>query len=154
MNPNAAKSRHMQGFALVDPENQTIWNGRRLPLSRASAVFDEIDRYIGGLPTTAALAPSLLGPYIPLLAPRGWGLEMVVPGPDAADLVLLEHARFAVERGYTDLVVVSGDHIFAELAHCVRLHVVSHRDRLSRALASAATSISYLTSGAETHLAA
>lgn len=134
-------------MGLVDAENQTIWAGRRLPLTAAAAVFDEICLYVTGIPTTAALAPSLLAPYVPLLAGRNWSIDLVSPGPDAADLALLERARFAIEHGYTDFVLVSGDGIFADLAGSARLHVVSHPDRLSHRLAAAAQSISYLSSG-------
>ena len=150
----AATFTRMRGFALVDPENQTIWGGRRLEVAAASAVFDEIEFYVGGLPTTAALAPSLLCPYLPLIAGRGWGLDVVAPSPDAADLALMERARFAIGRGYTDLVIVSGDHIFAELANHSRLHVVTHADRLSRSLEAVATSVSFLGAGTGAPVAA
>ena len=148
------RTRRTHGFALVDAENQTIWDGRRLPAAAASAVFDEIDYYVAGLPTCAALTPTLLAAYVPLLASRGWALDLVAPGPDAADLALMERAHFAIDRGHTDLVVVSGDHIFAELANHTRLHVVTHTGRLSRALGAAATSITFLGSGTGAPLAA
>lgn len=51
---------------------------------------------------------------------------------------------FAIDHGHEGLVIVSGDHIFAELAGRARLHVVSHPDRLSHALRSVATSVNYL----------
>lgn len=144
-NPHPAGGIRATG--LIDAENLTIWSGHRLPPATAATVFDEVDAYVTGLPATAALAPSLLAPYVPLFAARGWSIDMVAPGPDAADLALLARARFAVERGCTDLVIVSGDGIFAELAGQARLHVVSHRDRLSRKLAGVADTVSYLTSG-------
>lgn len=141
---STAALRHAPAFALIDPENTTIFRGRRLPLPAAAVVFDQVDSYVTGMPTCAALTPSMLASYLPILASRGWALKLVTPGPDAADLALMERARFAVDHGYDDLVIVSGDHIFAELAVRARLHVVSHPDRLSHALRSVATSISYL----------
>lgn len=144
----------MRAFALVDAENQTIWNGARISPAAAGAVFDEIDRYVARLPTSAAMAHSLLGPYVGVLAGRGWKLNLVNVGPDAADNALLEDARFAISRGYTDLVVVTGDGIFADLADRVRLHVVAYPERLSRRLATAATSVTYLTTPLEVAMAA
>jgi hypothetical protein len=152
--PSRLTGERLQAIALVDAENQTIWNGRRLAPEVASDVFDEIDFYVVGLRTTVALAPSLLAPYVSLLACRGWSIDLTPVGPDAADLALLDRARFAITRGCTDLVIVSGDHIFAELAQHARLHVVSHSDRLSHALAASATSVSYLTSGSAAPMAA
>ena len=139
--PNAAP---MPGLALIDAENVTIFHGCRLPLSAAAEVFDEIDHFVNGIPTCAALTSTLLAPYVPLLASRGWALELVAAGPDAADLVLLERARFAIDRGHTDLLIVGGDHIYAELARRARLHVLSQPDRLSHRLRSVATSVRYL----------
>lgn len=131
-------------FGLIDPENATIFRGRRLPLPAAAAVLDEVEYYVTAMPTCAALTRPMLAPYVPILASRGWALQLVATGPDAADLALMERARFAIDHGYDDLVIVSGDHIFAELAGQARLHVVSHPDRLSHVLRSVATSVSYL----------
>ncbi|UAL29901.1 hypothetical protein K8W59_19625 [Nocardioides rotundus] len=142
------------GFGLADAENCTVFAGRRLPAAAAAAVFDELEGYFSGLPTCAALAGSLLAPYVPLLACRGWALEVVPPGPDASDLALLARADFFIRRGYTDAVVASGDGIFAALADRVRVHVVSHPDRLSRKLAQAATSVHLLRSGTGNPMAA
>lgn len=144
---NISHPQTMRGLALVDLENLCIFNGHRLALTQAAGVCTEIDTFVAGLPTTAALACSLFAAYLPLLSARTWSIDMVQPGPDSADLALLERGHFAATHGVTDLVVVSGDHAFAELAAHARIHVVSHRDRLSRVLASAATSVTYLASG-------
>lgn len=141
-----SRTQARRGLALVDLENLCIFKGSRLSLSRAGQVCDEIDSYVAGLPTMTALACSLFAAYLPLLGARGWSIDVVQPGPDSADLALLERGRFAVTHGVTDLVILSGDHVFAELAAHARIHVVSHRDRLSRLLASAATSVTYLAS--------
>lgn len=141
-------------FALIDAENVTIWDQQRVPAQAATVVFDEIERYVAGLPTCAALAASLLAPYVSSLAWRGWSIDVVTPGPDAADLALMARAEFLIQRGYTDAVVVSGDGRFADLADQVRLHVVSHPDRLSRKLTQVATSVHLLHSGQGMPLAA
>lgn len=72
---------------------------------------------------------------------------LVGRGADGADLALLE-GRTALEvvRRYDRLVVMSGDHIFADLAHSVRrwgrpVHVVSHPDALSWRLRRASSSV-------------
>lgn len=156
MNSNGHRSgaKSTRGYALVDLENQTIWDGRRLPQDAAAAVLAEIDPFVHGMPTRVALAASLLTAYAPLLCARGWGIDTVAVSPDAADLALLTHGRAAIACGVTDLVIVSGDHAFIELAQHARLHVITHRDRLSRALESAATSATFLCSGKGGPLAA
>ncbi|QCC77388.1 hypothetical protein [Nocardioides daphniae] len=44
----------------------------------------------------------------------------------------------------TDLVVVSGDHAFVELAEVARVHVLAQPGKLSRRLRLAATSVTLL----------
>ena len=82
--------------------------------------------------------------YMTAYAGRGWRLRFASMAPDAADAELLEAARDYVSHGATDLIVVSGDHAFAELAADARLHVLSYSAQLSHRLRLAATNVQCL----------
>jgi hypothetical protein len=143
-----------RAYAIVDVENQTIWDGQRLHPGAARDVVEEIALHVADMPVRAALTESTLQSYLPLLAGRGWGVDCVAVGPDAADWVLIRHSVGAYLQGYDEIVVVSGDRVFAQLAEFAPIHVISHPDRLSRELASVASSVTYLHSGMESHRAA
>ena len=72
---------------------------------------------------------------------------LVGRGPDGADRALLEgRSALEVVRCYDRLVVMSGDHIFVDLAGSVRrwgrpVRVVAHRGALSGRLARAASEV-------------
>jgi hypothetical protein len=141
-------------FAIWDLENQIIFGGQRLGAKLALEVVEEIAGHVSGMPVRAALTEQAFRSYVPLLAGRGWGIDCVDVGPDAADWVLIRHGIDAYLRGYDELHVVSGDAIFAQFAEFMPIHVISHSDRLSRELARVASSVTYLHSGLESHMAA
>lgn len=130
--------------ALVDIENAVIVDGQRLSAAEASILMNTIENFTSGMPVRLATGENVLRAYLPLLARRRWGLTMVSTQPDAADLALIEAGREFIAGGVTDLIVISGDHAFAELARRARLHVVSHADHLSKQLRLAATTFHYL----------
>lgn len=77
-----------------------------------------------------------------LLAEVGVAPWPVVPGQDAADAALLEHARYVYRRGGRSFVVASADHRFATLAAMGRLEVVAWEgQRLARRLEAAAHTV-------------
>jgi hypothetical protein len=91
--------------------------------------------------------------HIGLLA-AGTGWEhvryVVGSGSDGADLALLEVFDESVAERFGDVVLVSGDGIFADAvadlaAASVSVTVVAHTDRLSRRLRLAATEVVHLT---------
>lgn len=130
--------------ALVDIENAVIVGGRRLSAAAWSRLLNTIGSYTSGMPVCVATGESVLRAYLPVLAGLPWGLRLVNTDPDAADLALIESGHALIDSGVTDLVVISGDHAFAELAHGARLHVITHADHLSRQLWLAATTVRYL----------
>jgi hypothetical protein len=132
--------------ALIDLDNVLISDGRLLGPIEALPVFAALDAYVDEVPTRMACGRSILRDHMGAVAVRAWGITMVHPTPNAADLALLEAGRELVSAGVTDLVVVSGDHGFASLAGVARLHVISHRHKLSTALQLAATTVTYLPS--------
>lgn len=130
--------------ALVDIENAVIVGGRRLSAAAGSLLLNIIGNYTSGMPVCVATGENVLRAYLPVLAGLPWGLRLVNTEPDAADLALIEAGHDLIGCGVTDLVVISGDHAFAELAPGARLHVVSHAGHLSRQLWLAATTVRYL----------
>lgn len=106
------------------------------------------------MPVRAALTAATLRSFLSLLAGRGWGVDCVEVGSDAADWELIGHGIHAYLRGYDELTIVSGDHIFALFAKFMTIHVISRPDRLSREPASVAMSVTYLQSGMTAQMAA
>ena len=98
---------------------------------------------VDGIPTTLALQAGLVRKYVSILD-GPWSQRWVPSERDAADQALLQAAHHYLSRGVTDLVIVSGDGIFAELSRYCRLHVYAGRGRLSRSLLMAATSATLL----------
>jgi hypothetical protein len=136
-------SRSNRRFAcLVDGDNVT--RGGRLGLADVSHVLAYVAHLTERWPVTCALQERVAREYMSAYARLGWRIEFAPMGPDAADLVLLDAATCHVAHDVTDLVVVSGDHAFAELADRVRLHVLSYRTCLSRELSAVASSVTYL----------
>lgn len=74
---------------------------------------------------------------------------VVRSGPDGADLALLDVLKENIARRFTEIVLVSGDGIFADVvagfaAQGVHTTVIAHRDGLSRRLELAASSVVFL----------
>ena len=130
--------------AVVDIENLMIVRGHLLRGPHRQEVFHTLDSQLGGMPVRVASGPQVFEACLPELASRGWGRTLVQARPDAADQALIETGRDFAASGVSDLVVFSGDHVFAALASVARLHVVAYGACLSRRLRLAATSITYL----------
>lgn len=137
-------ARPLRFAGLVDAENTLIVRGRLLPAAEGDLLLTAAGRCLGGMPVQVATGENVLRPYMATLATRGWIPALVPTEPDAADLALLDAGHAFIAAGVTDLVVVSGDHIFSELAAVARLHVIAHEDHLSKALRLAATTVTYL----------
>lgn len=134
----------MNRFAsLIDFENLAHDNRHPLGPDAAARRLSRVRSLTDHGPATLAIQTALASRYLPSLA-GPWQLRFVSSTPNAADLVLLDAAHACVDSGITDLVVVSGDGVFQVLRHRARLHVVTLRDRLSRALAGAAETVTFL----------
>ena len=129
---------------VVDIENLMIVRGRLLREPQRQEVFRTLDSHLAGMPVRVASGPQVFKACLPELASRGWGRTLVQGEPDAADQALIEAGRHFAASGVSDLVVFSGDHVFAALASVARLHVFAYGPCLSRRLQLAATSITYL----------
>lgn len=127
---------------IVDGDNVT--RGGQLGLADVSHVMAYVAHLTERWPVTCALQNRVAVDYMSAYAGLGWRVRFAPMGPDAADLVLLEVADDHLAHAVTDLVVVSGDHAFAELASRARVHVLSYRSCLSRALSEVATTVTYL----------
>lgn len=127
---------------IVDGDNVT--RGGQLRLSDVAFVMDHLARLTERWPVTVALQKRLAIEYMTAYAELGWGIRFASMEPDAADELLLEAADDYIAHNVTDLIVVSGDHTFAELAGSARLHVLAYRSCLSRELKLAATTVTYL----------
>jgi hypothetical protein len=133
---------------LVDIENTVIVGGCRLRAAQGQPLLEVVEARVRGMQVRAATGEKVLTEFLPALGPLSWGLTLVSTEPDAADRALLEAADDFVRRGVTDLVVASGDHAFAALASKARVHVLAHRNHLSKRLRLAATSVAFLPAGA------
>ncbi len=134
----------VRAAALVDLENTVIYDGLRIPCCLGRPLLDLVRERAQGMPTRVATGQKVLREYMPALAGLGWGLTPVSAEPDAADMALIEVGYAFIRCGITDLLVVSGDHAFVELAPWARLHVIAHAGHLSRRLRLAATTVTYL----------
>ena len=130
--------------ALVDVENLIFDRGARCHASEVGTALGTIGNLTNGMPVRAAMCEWVMRAYLPMLAVMPWGLETVGLGPDAADAALLQRGRDFAAAGYTDLIVVSGDHAFADLAAMARLHVVSLSSKLSFRLRLRAESVTLI----------
>lgn len=141
MNHHISPLAHRQA-CIVDGDNLT--RGGQLSLPDVIRIVDRLAQLTAGLQVTFALQECLAAPYMPAYIGRGWGIRFAPMTPDAADVELLVAAADYVTHDVTRFVVVSGDFVFADLARRAELHVVSHRESLSRRLRLAATTVTYL----------
>lgn len=90
-----------------------------------------------------AVAPArVIARYIALLHELSIPIAVVEPGPNAADLALLEQAKHLASIGFRRFVVLSGDHIFTELCRAYPTTVIVRNNRaLAKALREAAESV-------------
>lgn len=127
---------------IVDGDN--ITGGGQLAVTEVAGVLQRLSELTSGFPVTFAMQRRLAPRYMPAYVGLGWGIKFASMAPDAADLELLEAAEDYLTHEVTDLVVVSGDHAFVNLAAQARLHVVAYRRSLSSRLRLAASSVRYL----------
>lgn len=127
---------------IVDGDN--VARGGQLGVPEVAFVMDYLARLTERWPVTVALQKRLAINYMTAYAELGWGIRFASMEPDAADKELLEVADDYIAHHVTDLIVVSGDHAFAELAGRARLHVLAYRKCLSRELELAASTVTYL----------
>jgi hypothetical protein len=132
--------------AVVDLENIAILGGHLLMERQVAHLLEFIDPLVAEMPVRAASGVNVMTGCLGPLCSRGWGLTLVDSCPEAADIALLDAAWDMLDRRVSDLVVVSGDHAFAELASVARLHVISHPSKLSAVLRRAASTVTYLPS--------
>ena len=128
---------------LIDFENITYDSHAVATCAVAEQMLRHVRPVVDGMLTTLALQARLAPIYLPILD-GPWSQRWVPSEPDAADHELLREAHHYVSLGVTDLVIVSGDGIFAQLSGHCRLHVFARRGRLSRSLRMAATSVTFL----------
>lgn len=77
-----------------------------------------------------AVAPSwVIGHYVRVLHELSIPSAVVAPGPDAADLALLEQAEHLASIGYQRFVVISGDHIFSSLCRAFPTTVIIRKNQ-------------------------
>lgn len=139
-------SHHLHGSArtacIIDGDN--VAGGGQVPVPDVAHVLERLSALNAGWSVTFAMQRRLAERYMTAYADRGWAIRFASMAPDAADGELLYAAADYLDHHVTDLVVVSGDHAFAELAGQARLHVCAYRSSLSKRLRLAATSVSYL----------
>lgn len=101
---------------LVDLENIVRVEAGWLTDQEACGVLARALALGGPTDFRLAVAPcGVLRRYAGTLSALHLCCEPVTPGPDAADLALLEHAEHLIGVGYRRFTVLSGDHIFAAL---------------------------------------
>jgi hypothetical protein len=159
-------SLHLIASPAPGPAPQTV---QRPPAARRIYLID-IENVAHGACLTTEIAASAMEAVLAVVPPRHGDLvvigtchlgllsvatayptarRLMGSGPDGADLALLEEMTQHMVDRFDELVLVSGDHIFADgvawlAARGLPTTVVSHPDSLSRQLRMAATDIVYL----------
>jgi len=103
---------------LIDFENMLYEGGVRVDYMRASARLTETLRL--ALPVQhklVAARPWALAAHIPLLTAHDLPVELAPKGPDGADYILIERGLFLAGTGYTEFIIATRDHIFADFAN-------------------------------------
>lgn len=128
---------------LVDLENIARVEGGWLTEPELAEVLRHALAMAGGADFRLVVAPNgVLKRYVGTLAALRLCCSAVTPGPDAADLVLLDHAWYLIDVGYDHFVVLSGDHLFAEIASRAPITVIVRDGQpVARALRQAATAV-------------
>ena len=136
------ENRSAKTACIIDGDN--IATGGQLPLPDVAHVLKRISALTTGLPVTFAMQSRLAARYMTTYAGEGWAIRFASMAPDAADDELLDAAAGYLDHGVEQLLVVSGDHAFADLAQHARLHVFAYRASLSKVLRMAASHVTYL----------
>lgn len=128
---------------LVDLENIARVEEGWLTEQELADVLTHALAMAGGADFRLAVAPcGVLKRYAGTLAALRLCCEAVTPGPDAADLVLLSHAWHLIAVGYDHFVVLSGDHLFAEIGRRAPITVIVRDGQpIARALRQAAIAV-------------
>jgi hypothetical protein len=134
--------RSARTACIIDGDNVAI--GGQVPVPDVARVLGQLSALTMGRSVTFAMQQRLAVQYMTAYADLGWAIRFASMAPDAADVELLDAAADYLAHDVTDLLVVSGDHAFADLAGHARLHVCAYRSSLSKRLQLAATSVTYL----------
>jgi hypothetical protein len=128
---------------LIDLENFLFGSKGLLSPRRARPILLRVLALIQDADYCIAVAPSwVIGHYVHLLHELSIPSAVVPPSPHAADLALLEQAEHLASIGYTQFIVLSGDHVFAELCRAYPTTVIVRNNKaLARALQEAAESV-------------
>lgn len=128
---------------LIDLENYLHGAKGLLPPEHAQSFLARAMRLVPDSGHCIAVAPAwVIGNYITLLHELSIPTAVVPPGPNAADLALLEQAEHLTSIGFRRFVVLSGDHIFTELCQKYPTTVIVRNNRaLAKALKDAAESV-------------
>ncbi len=139
----SVRASHPRVTALIDLENFLHGSKGLLSPEHARPFLSKAMRAIPDSGHCIAVAPArVIGRYVSLLHELSISTAVVPPGPNAADLALLEQAEHLASIGYQRFVVLSGDHIFSELSKAFPTTViVRHNKSLARALKEAAASV-------------
>lgn len=126
---------------LVDLENIARVKGGWLTEQELAEVLAHALALAGAADFRLAVAPcGVLKRYAGTLAALRLRCEAVTPGPDAADLALLAHAGHLIAVGYDHFVVLSGDHLFAEIRRPITV-IVRDGQPVARALRQTAAAV-------------
>jgi hypothetical protein len=126
---------------LVDLENLARVDGGWLTEQALADILTHALALAGSADFRLAVAPrAVLKRYAKTLAALHLPCEVVAPGPDAADLVLLAHAAHLTTVGYDHFVVLSGDHIFATIDRPITV-IVRDGQPVARALRQSAAAV-------------
>jgi hypothetical protein len=133
--------REARRAVLVDVDNVVIdHDGHCIGEAVMECALERIVTMPGPAHFRLAVAPAqTITHYAAELAHCGMRWKTVPIGPDSADRELLRQARVLASIGFTEIVVVSCDHFFAEIADFAELVVVNPLGKpVSRRLRAAA----------------
>lgn len=128
---------------LIDLENFLHGAKGLLTPEQARPLLSRAMRLVPDSGHCIAVAPArVIGRYVAVLHELSIPIGVVEPGPNAADLALLAQAGHLASIGFRRFVVLSGDHIFAELCRAYPTTVIVRNNRaLAKAIREAAESV-------------
>jgi len=134
---------HRGSAVLIDLENFLFGSKGLISPKKARPILLRVLAFIQDTGYCIAVAPSwVIGHYVHLLHELSITSAVVPPSPNAADRALLEQAEHLASIGYTHFIVLSGDHVFAELCRAYPTTVIVRNNKaLARALREAAESV-------------
>lgn len=128
---------------LIDLENFLHGSKGLLSPEHARPFLAKAMRLMPDSGHSIAVAPArVIGRYVRLLHEFSIPIATVEPGPNAADLALLEQAEHLAAIGFERFIVLSGDHAFCELTKAYPTTVIVRNNKsLAHALNEAAESV-------------